>query len=763
MIAEVIINSNVKTLNKTFDYIVPDELLEKVYIGARVYVPFGRKKELEDGYIISLKETSDFEIEKLKSISKIEEKEYLDESKIQLSKWMAERYFSNVSDSIKLFMPPGKTNKKIENQINDKMQNFIMLNKEIEDIEDDLESGIIKSEKQKRVLEFLIENGDNILSTDLENFADVDMSVLRTLEKKEYITIDKYEVRRNPFENKDEIKRDTKLELNEDQEKAFSEIQESIDDGLFNEYLLYGITGSGKTEIYLQAIEETLNLNKNIIMLVPEISLTPQTVNRFIARFGKEEIAILHSKLSIGERYDEWKKIKEGNARIVIGARSAIFAPIKNLGLIIIDEEHDDSYKSETSPRYDAREIAEYLAKENDSTLILGSATPDLKTYYRALKNEIGLLELPSRANDASLPEVKIVDLREELAAGNRSMISNILKEKIEENIKNKKQTILFLNRRGFSTFVMCRDCGYVCKCKNCDITLTYHKNDNKLKCHYCGHEENIKTTCPECGSKNIRYFGTGTQKLEEEINKLFPNASTIRMDIDTVTKKNSHEDIINKFKNDNIDILIGTQMVVKGHHFENVTLVGIIAADLTLNIDDYRAEEKTFQTITQVAGRAGRGKDKGTVIIQTYNPEAYSIEIAKEQDYKKFYNMEVEIRKSLKYPPFCDIMLIQISGKNSLDVKRISNLFFNKIKNRINYQNENGREKVPIICYKPVPSPLEKIKNKYRWRIIVKCLYDEKVVSFIKEIYDELLDNELKKDKFDTRLYIDINPRNML
>ena len=362
----------------------------------------------------------------------------------------------------------------------------------------------------------------------------------------------------------------------------------------------------------MQLIDKALKENKSSILLVPEISLTPQTVNRFIARFGKEKIAVLHSKLSVGERYDQWHKINEGKAKIIIGARSAIFAPVKDLGIVIIDEEHDSSYKSEMSPRYDAKEVARYLCKNANIPLVLGSATPDIDTFYKAKNEEIMLLELSKRANEAELPDIDIIDLRLELAKGNKSMISTRLYEEIEKNLKEKKQTILYLNRRGFSTFVMCRNCGYTVKCKNCNINLTYHSNKNKLKCHYCGYEENIVKECPECGSNQIRYFGTGTQKLEYEINKIFSNASTIRMDVDTVSKKNSHEQILEKFKNENIDILIGTQMVVKGHHFPNVTLVGVIAADGSLNIDDFRANERTFQILTQVARTSRKRKRKG-------------------------------------------------------------------------------------------------------------------------------------------------------
>ena len=509
----------------------------------------------------------------------------------------------------------------------------------------------------------------------------------------------------------------------------------------------------GKTEIYLQLIEKTLNNHKSSILLVPEISLTPQTVNRFIARFGKEKIAVLHSKLSIGERFDQWHKIKEGKAQIIIGARSAIFAPTENLGLVIIDEEHDSSYKSDMTPRYDAKEVARFIAREYNVPLVLGSATPDLETYYRAKNDEIVMIDLRNRANNANLPDIEVIDLREELAKGNRSMISTRLYEEIEKNLQNKKQTILYLNRRGFSTFVMCRNCGYTVKCKNCNVNMTYHYNSNKLKCHYCGYEEKILSVCPECGSKQIRYFGTGTQKLEYEINKLFPNATTIRLDIDTVSKKNSHEQILDKFKNENIDILIGTQMVVKGHHFPNVTLVGVIAADGSLNIDDFRANEKTFQILTQVAGRAGRDKERGRVIIQTYNPDNFSIECAKKQNYELFYNTEIAIRKQLKYPPFCDIILIGFTSTDEKEVKNASETIHEYLKKRVIQEN------IGIILYKALPSPINKIKNKYRWRILIKCKFSDDIIKLI----DETIDKYYNLKKKNTRITIALNPSNMM
>ena len=613
MIAEVIIQSNAKDLNRVFDYKIPAEYEENALelIGARVLVSFARRKELEEGYIVNIKEHTEYEV---KEIAKVEEK-YLDSNKIELAKWMSKRYFCNIADCLKLMLPPGSTRKE-SNRVKEKSVNFVTLKKDEDEIEFDIEAGKLKSAKQIRILKFLLENGDALIS-DIEMFADGSRAIVNTLCKNGYTEIIEKKIERDPFEFKN-VERTTKLELTEEQENAFNAICDSMDDMLFSEFLLYGVTGSGKTEVYLQLIEKALNEHKSSILLVPEISLTPQTVNRFISRFGKENIAVLHSKLSIGERYDEWNKINDGRAKIVIGARSAIFAPVKDIGIIIIDEEHDSSYKSEMTPKYDAKEVARFICKEANVPLLLGSATPDIDTYYRAKNEEIMLLELKNRANKASLPEIEIIDLREELAKGNKSMVSTRLYEEIQKNLNDKKQTILYLNRRGFSTFVMCRNCGYTVKCKNCNINLTYHANTNKLKCHYCGYEEKLVTKCPSCGSEQIRYFGTGTQKLEYEINKLFPNASTIRMDIDTVSKKNSHEQILEKFKNDNIDILIGTQMVVKGHHFPNVTLVGVIAADGSLNIDDFRANERTFQILTQVAGRAGRGEDKGRVIIQT-------------------------------------------------------------------------------------------------------------------------------------------------
>ncbi len=740
MIAEVIIDRTAKKLNRTFDYNIPEDLSDLVIIGSKVLVPFGKTK-IEEAYVIGIKEKSDFEV---KDIAKVEHN--LSNKQIRLAKWMSKKYFCNVSECIKLMSAPGSKQKK---EVKDKKISIIYLKKDIEEIEFEIQTGKIKSEKQKRALEFLKVN-EGATSAEVEMFTDCSKAILKTLEKNGYIEFVEKKIERNPLENK-QIERTNKLELTEEQETAFSKINSAIQEDRYEEFLLYGVTGSGKTEVYMQLIEKVLEKGKTAIMLVPEISLTPQTINRFISRFGKEKIAVLHSKLSMGERYDEWNKIKEGKANIIIGARSAIFAPTENIGIIIIDEEHDSSYKSESSPRYNAKEIASILGKYGNFPVLLGSATPDITTYYKAQKNQITKLTLTKRANNSRLPEVQIIDLKQELAQGNRSVLSKALYEEIEKNLKNKKQTILFLNRRGFSTFIMCRECGYTVQCKNCNISMTYHRFENKLKCHYCGYEEKVVTTCPKCKSSKIRYFGTGTQKIEEEVHKIFPSATTIRMDVDTVTKKNSHEDILEKFRDENIDILIGTQMIVKGHHFPNVTLVGVIAADTSLNIDDYRANERTFQILTQVAGRAGREKLPGKVIIQTYNPNNFSIDLAQKQDYDKFYNIEIALRKQLKYPPFCDIIVISFTGTNQKELISTSSYVYEFLKNKMDKQK--------FSIFKPVPSPIDKIQNKIRWRMILKG----KMTRQVYEDINDCLANVYSKNIRNTKIWADINPNNMI
>jgi primosomal protein N' (replication factor Y) len=802
LFAEIIINSNARALNRIFDYIIPESMENEVKVGSRIFVPFGNGKKIEDGFVIGIKETSEFAN---KEIARVDQKESLTEFNIQLAKLMSRKYFCNISDCIKLMLPPGTSSKEEENRIKEKTGNFVYLKKSAEEINKELELNQIKSEKQQRALKFLLKNGNNNLDnkeiniddinsqdknncnfkvdnhvdsinnidnthkfdnignldniennntngiyiTDLEDLADVSKAVLQTLAKNGYIEFREEQIKRNPFINKN-ITRDTAKILNEEQQKCYEGIKFCIENSEYSSNLIFGITGSGKTEIYLQLIAKAIELGKTAIVLVPEISLTPQMVDRFLARFGEDKIAVLHSKLSNGERYDEWQKIKNGEVQIVIGARSAIFAPVKNLGIIIIDEEHDMSYKSDMTPRYNAKDLAKYIAEQNNCPLVLGSATPEISSFYHAKNMDIQLYKLNKRANNAKLPDIKIVDLRLELSQGNRSMISIELQNAIKENLAKKEQTILFLNRRGYSTFVMCRECGYVAKCKNCNISLTYHKYGNKLKCHYCGFEMPVMSECPECKSNKVKYFGTGTEKLEDEIKKLFPEASTIRMDIDTVGKKNSHEDILNKFRNEHIDILVGTQMIAKGHHFPNVTLVGIVSADSSLNLEDYKAVEKTFQTIVQVSGRAGRESKPGRVLIQTYNPDHYAITLAQKQDYELFYNAEVDLRKRLKYPPFCDIILIRLVGKNISEIQNVSQRMYMVL--------DKVLDKTQVVLYKPVPSPVDKIQNKYRWRIILKGKVNGKLLDCIKYSMKEEFTGKIK----DTTITVDINPNNM-
>ena len=738
MIAEIIIDNKAKKLNRKFDYKIPETLEDVIEVGSRVLVPFGNLKKLEQGYVIKIKDSTDYEV---KEIAGLEEN--LSQEKIQLARWMARKYFCNVSECIKLMLTPGTKSKDIEKRTGDKRLNFVYIANKNEEI-------ALRGEKQKKAIEFIRKNAGLTIPEIIE-FAGVGRETINSLAKKGLIEIREEKVNRNPLALK-KAEQNHKLKLTEEQQEAFNKIKKSLDTNTFEEFLLYGVTGSGKTEVYLQLIENVLEKEKSAMMLVPEISLTPQMIDRFIGRFGKEKIAVIHSRLSLGERHDEWTKIKEGQAKIVIGARSAIFAPALDLGIIIIDEEHDSSYKSESSPRYNAKEIAEQLCKNNNIPLILGSATPDINTFYKTQQNETTLLRLSKRANNSTLPKVEVVDLKMELATGNKSMFSKSLQEAMQENLKNKRQTILFLNRRGYSTFIMCRECGYTVKCPNCNISLTYHRFQNKLKCHYCGHEESPLKICPECKSDKIRYFGTGTQKLEEEVKRLFPNASTIRMDVDTVTKKNSHEEILNKFKNENIDVLIGTQMVVKGHHFPNVTLVGVIAADSSLNIDDFRANERTFQILTQVAGRAGREKLPGKVIIQTYNPDSFSIEFAKEQNYDLFYKTEIELRKQLKYPPFCDIIVIGFSGENQKEIINLATFVYNMLKTNL--------EKYDINVFMPMPAPIDKIKNKYRWRIIAKGTVSNDVTIVINKCLKNIYNSEFAKN---TNIVVDINPNNMV
>lgn len=505
-------------------------------------------------------------------------------------------------------------------------------------------------------------------------------------------------------------------DLTKEQQNALDIIKPYIDQDLHRVFLIHGVTSSGKTEIYLRVIAESLNRGKNAIMLVPEISLTPQTIERFLERFGEKQIAVLHSKLTQGERYDQWMRVKRGEVRIVIGARSAVFAPFENLGAIIIDEEHETTYKSDMTPKYDTIEVAKELGRLHQAVVLLGSATPSLPSSYQGQLGHYELIRLTERFNKTPLPMVEIVDMREELKQGNKSIFSLELFHQMQLALGEKKQIILFLNRRGYSTFLSCRACGFVMKCKECNISMTYHKTTEEVVCHYCGHKEPVPTHCPVCGSNYIKHFGTGTEKVEELSREAFPTATVDRLDIDTAKGKGSAERILTRFAKGKTDILIGTQLVAKGLDFANVGLVGIVSADISLNIPDYRSPERSFQLITQAAGRAGRGLIPGKVVIQTYSPDHYAILAAAEQDYDSFYETEIVFRRQIGYPPYSDLVQLILASKDEDEAERgaskIREAFLRKV----------GKEHAPYVLG-PKPAPMHKINGLYRHQLLIKCL----------------------------------------
>lgn len=538
-------------------------------------------------------------------------------------------------------------------------------------------------------------------------------------------------------------------ELTAQQKKVLVPIREAIEKEIHSRFLLFGVTGSGKTEVYMRAAHACLEKQRSVIMLVPEISLTTQVIQRFIGRFGAESIAVLHSRLSQGERHDEWMRIKEGKVKIVIGARSAVFAPFDNIGLIILDEEHEATYKSDMTPKYDGAEVALKRLQEHRGVLLCGSATPAVSTYYRSEQGIFERLELTSRYNQVALPQVSLVDMRTELKEGNKSMLSRVLYQSMKEALEKKQQIILFLNRRGYSTFISCRECGAVLKCPDCGISLTYHREGNRAVCHYCGYEEEPPDICPDCGSRYIRYFGMGTEKVEEAVEQMFPQAVSERLDLDSTRKKGSIDRILNRFKKGKIDILIGTQIVAKGLDFRNVGLVGVISADVTLNIPDFRSPERTFQLITQAAGRAGRGEETGKVIIQSYTPDNYAVSLAARQDYKSFYETEIQIRKYMKYPPYSDLIQLVFSSKEEEKAAAAAEDWYEKISDILG-EEERSR------LFRPQAAPMSKIKETYRYCMLIKCPQGKRreYLAALQTIKDQE-----KRKKKDYMVTVDINP----
>lgn len=730
MYAEIIINSDALEVDKPFTYKIPDEFLDNIDVGYRVKIPFGMGSKSVYGFIISILKEDDVQINyKVKKIKNIcDDAPILTYDDIKVVKFLRKKYLCKYIDAIRLMIPPGimrgSTNKK-------KM--VICINRE-------LSEEFFKKDNYRNLYEYIVENNGVYTKTELTQNKDFSLYSLNKLIEKEILKCEeKLVFRYNTRTYGSELRKDLTLE----QQYCVNSIIRGDD----YKYLIKGVTGSGKTEVYMKLVEYVLSIGKSAVVLVPEIALTPQMIERFKGRFG-EDVALFHSKLSDGERFDEWYRIIEGKARLVIGARSALFLPLMNLGLIIIDEEHENTYKSEQNPKYHTREVSEYLCEIKGCKLVLGSATPSIETYYKALKGEYKLLEMNNRVNGKSMPKMEIVDMRQELKSGNMSLFSRKLSSAIEETLNEKKQIILFLNRRGFSTFISCRSCGYVFKCPECDVSMTYHKN-GYLVCHYCGRAQKAEKVCPECGSKYVKFFGAGTERVEQEVKKYFPKAKVLRMDVDTTRYKNSHESIYNSFKNHEADILIGTQMVSKGLDFKDVTLVGILAADMSLNIPDYRAAERTYQIITQVAGRAGRGEDDGKVIVQSYTPNHYSLNYAKDENYEGLFKEEINLRRLMGNPPFGKILLIGGSSKNEEKLKKfMNNLQVNLKKLIVGDLKMLG----------PVPCIISKLKDNYRWQIIIKGEFDDKFSENIKDIL-----YQLNKSVYnEVRVSIDINPNNM-
>ncbi|WP_283096051.1 primosomal protein N' [Apilactobacillus xinyiensis] len=786
-LAEVIVDVPTMQTDKPYTYLIPNDLKNQIAVGSRVAVPFGNGKRKVQGIIANIVNKSEKDMNfEIKEIDKVMDlNAVLNNELLELSAWLAKSTYSfrincistmlpsamhakykrvvnlldnNITDKdiINLFKNTKSidfseidSNKKLLNKLmklqkenkvsleylvndkaNSKKELFIKSNITSAEAEQYLKKVRKNSTNQQKLLHLILENDAlEIKQSDLINRYQISNSTIATATNKKWILKKQVEVYRNPY--KSTVSRNYPLKLNHDQSLAVNKIAKSINDHNKDVFLLEGVTGSGKTEVYLQTIQKALVNGKTALMLVPEISLTPQIVNRVKGRFG-ELVAVLHSGLSKGERYDEWRRINEGKAQVVVGARSAIFAPLKNIGVIIMDEEHDPSYKQDDNPRYQTREVAKWRGNYNNCPVVLGSATPSLESRARASKKVYQLLKLPRRINNHKLPNVNVVDMREELAKNGQEDFSEPLLSAIKQRLFKNEQVVLMLNRRGFSSFVMCRDCGFVLKCPNCDISLTLHMDTYSMKCHYCGHEEPIPKVCVNCKSRKIRYYGTGTQKAQKELLKLIPEAKIIRMDVDTTRKKGAHEKLLNRFGNNEANILLGTQMIAKGLDFPNVTLVGVLNADTSLDLPDFRSSERTFQLLTQVSGRAGRAEKEGQVYIQTFNPDNYAIQLAKQQNYEKFYAREMHIRHEMNYPPY--YFTIKITANGGQEQRVASKIF--EISKYLKAKLNNTD-----IFLGPSPSSIAKIKNQYYYQIIIKYKNEPKLnecLQFILNYYQK-------------------------
>lgn len=703
MYADIIIDITHENVDRVFQYIVPPQLEGKLKEGMEVLVPFGAGNREKKGYIVGFSEKCNYDSTKMKVIHDISDTAVQIEGRlVALAGWIKENYGGTMIQALKTVLP-------VKQKSQAKINRTIKLLLTQEEAEQRLEEFLHKNMKARaRVLAELMDNKvlpESIVIKKLN----VARNVIKALEEQKILSVESERIYRNPVKGGE--RKSAEITYTKEQENAIRLFKDDYDKGIRKTYLIHGVTGSGKTEVYMEMIEKVIREGKQAVFLIPEIALTYQTVMRFYQRFG-DRVSIMHSRLSDGEKYDQMMRAKNGEIDVMIGPRSALFTPFEKLGLIVIDEEHEATYKSEQIPRYHARETARRRAEMEGASVVLGSATPSVDSYYKALHGEYVLLELKCRATGQQLPEMYTVDLREELKSGNRSIISDRLRTLMSDRLKKREQIILFINRRGYAGFVSCRSCGYVAKCPHCDVALSAHKN-GKLVCHYCGYEEPMHTSCPECGSRHIGGFRAGTQQIEELVKKEFPTAGVLRMDMDTTKAKDGHEKILSAFANEEADILIGTQMIVKGHDFPNVTLVGILAADLSLYADDYRAGERTFQLLTQAGGRAGRGEKKGEVVIQTYSPEHYCIQTASKQDYEAFYEAEINYRELMGYPPAEQLLAIYLTSEDEKLLERGAH-FLKEYAERV-----NKRKEYRIIG--PVSPYVEKINDVYRKLIYIK------------------------------------------
>ncbi|HHX1922495.1 primosomal protein N' [Enterococcus faecalis] len=807
-VAKVIVDVPTMQTDQPFTYLVPENLNEQLAVGMRVEVPFGNGNRHVQGFVLAIEPMAatvldETNVQLKELVAVLDLKPVLNTEILALADYMKEKTFAFKITCLQTMLPSvmradyqkyiyltDELSEELQDQLfygleeiswdqaqergilpqlmalrkqqkvdiryevttrnKVKMVRFIQAAKEFEQLEE-IRLGLRKGAKKKEQLLYYLQRLGTEKVTAVKEMKELGFStaLLNEAAKNGWLTFIEKEAYRDPFANQT-FEKTTALSLNAEQQVAVETILQSVQEQQSQTYLLEGITGSGKTEVYLQVIAEVLNQGKTAIMLVPEISLTPQMVQRFKSRFG-EHVAVMHSGLSQGEKYDEWRKIERGEAEVVVGARSAIFAPIENIGVIIVDEEHEASYKQEETPRYHARDLAIWRSEYHHCPVVLGSATPSLESRARAQKNVYQRLRLTQRANQAAtLPTIDVVDMRKEVENGNVSSFSMSLQEKLQERLEKNEQSVLLLNRRGYSSFVMCRDCGYVLPCPNCDISLTLHMDSKTMKCHYCGHEERIPYRCPNCGQDKIRYYGTGTQKVEEELQTLLPESRILRMDVDTTRRKGAHEKILRTFGEGQADILLGTQMIAKGLDFPNVTLVGVLNADTALNLPDFRSSERTFQLLTQVSGRAGRAEKPGEVIIQSFNPEHYAIQLAKAQDYEDFYTKEMYIRHRGDYPPY--YFTVQITASHPEENEAAKQMFqiATKLKQGLSPQ---------AILLGPTPNAIMRVNNRYFYQVIIKYKQEPMLQPLLKEI----LTDTQRATARGLKLSIDAEPMNFI